>query len=150
MEDGAADELDVVMALAEGAPRGLPHDGESLRQQIVQIGAVAQTLAKLIGFGAQGGIVQRLDAGFKGVDLGDEAAAELGGGALRRVADYFFQKRDHRDRILTPYCRAYILTSIARIPPPRRGKAIDLAGFRRRQRREAKAQRATWPLCVNG
>ena len=98
MEYHAADELDIVMPLPQGAPGGFADDGESLGQQVVQGGAVVQPAPELAGFGAQGGIVQPADAVLQAVDLGDEVFGDFGGGALRRVADDFLEQGDHREK----------------------------------------------------
>ncbi len=47
----AAHELDVEVPHADGAPRGLAADREGLDEQIVNLGAVGQPLAELVGLG---------------------------------------------------------------------------------------------------
>ena len=53
VEDHATDQLDVVVALAGGAARGLAAERERLRQQVVERLAVAGALAQVVGLGAQ-------------------------------------------------------------------------------------------------
>ena len=96
VQDGAADELDIVMALAEGAAGGFADDGEGFGQQVVGGGAIVQAAAELVGFGAQGGVVQGAYGVLQPVNLGDELFGDFGGGAFRRVADHFFDEGNHR------------------------------------------------------
>ena len=53
VQDDAADQLDPEGAHAQYAPAGLPHGGEGLRQDAVQILAVLQALLEFVRFGAQ-------------------------------------------------------------------------------------------------
>ena len=50
MQHNPADQLNIVMALAESAFGGLAYDGKSFGQQIVKRFAVFQALFKLFGF----------------------------------------------------------------------------------------------------
>ena len=68
VQDHAADELDVEMALAEGAAAGLADHGEGFRQQVVQRRAIGQAGAEFRGLGGQSLVRQRLHAIFQGVD----------------------------------------------------------------------------------
>ena len=51
MQDHAADHLHVEMAHAEYAATGLAHDGECLRQQVIQRFALFMAAAELAGPG---------------------------------------------------------------------------------------------------
>ncbi len=87
MEDDATDELDVEVAHADASPRRLAHDGERLGQDIVHGLAVGETLAELVGLGAQLGVAQGLDRRLEVVDPGDDGADFLDR-ALIAVAEY--------------------------------------------------------------
>ncbi len=67
-----ADDLDVVVALAEGALRRFAHHGERLRLEVVEGGSVGKTLAELGGLGAKLVVAEPFDLRFEGVDLYDE------------------------------------------------------------------------------
>ena len=49
MERDPADQLDVIMALAEGSDRGFANRRENLRNQAVELLAVGQALAEKVG-----------------------------------------------------------------------------------------------------
>ena len=61
MERDAADQLDVVMALAERADGRLAHRGEGFGQKIVELLAVGEPLAEEFGLAAQLVVRQRGD-----------------------------------------------------------------------------------------
>ena len=60
VQDHAADQLHVEMALAEGALGGLADVGEGLGQEVVEGLAAGERARKLGGLGLQAGIVERL------------------------------------------------------------------------------------------
>ncbi len=74
---GAAHHLDVVVALADRALGGLATDGERLEQEVVEVGAVVEPLAELVGLGLERVVGQRADLGFEGVDVGHHALQRL-------------------------------------------------------------------------
>jgi len=69
VQDHAADQLDVVVAHAEHALRGLAHHRESLRQQGVEAFALLDARLELRRLGLQLGIAELLHLRFKRVDL---------------------------------------------------------------------------------
>ena len=69
MEDDAADELDIVMALAQSPLGGLAHDGESLGKDIVQSFAAAKAFREFQGLALQFRIRKLLRRGLEGVHL---------------------------------------------------------------------------------
>ena len=94
MQHGAADELDVEVAHAERAPRGLAHAGEGLGQQIVELVAVGEALAELVGLGAQRRVVELLDRRLpRRRLLGDELEAAQQ--ASFAGAEQLVEKVDH-------------------------------------------------------
>ena len=64
VQDHAADELHVVVAHAERAPRALAADGERLGQDVVERGAVVELLAELERLALQHGVVEGLHLRF--------------------------------------------------------------------------------------
>ena len=68
VERDAADQLDVVMALAERADGRFAHRREGFGQKIVELGAVAEALAEDFGLGAQLLVRQSGDGRFETVD----------------------------------------------------------------------------------
>ena len=69
VQDHAALELDVELALAERALGRLAHRGEGLDQEVVQGLALGQALAELDGLGAQLLVGELLELRFERVDL---------------------------------------------------------------------------------
>ena len=67
----AADHLDVEVAHAHRAPRGLADDRERLGQQVVERLAVAGALAQRVGVRAQLVVVEQLELGLPAVDAVD-------------------------------------------------------------------------------
>ena len=63
MQDHAADQLHVVVALAHAAAAGLAGEGERLGQQVVEGLAVAGALAQLVGLLAQLMVLERSISG---------------------------------------------------------------------------------------
>ncbi len=122
VQDHAADELHVEMALAEGALGGLAHGGEGRHQEVVELGAVGDLLLEFVGAGAQRLVGELLDLRLQGVDGVDArliaADAPVVGGTEQLAGD----SADHREllnflagallprrrgRILLPALRKY-------------------------------------------
>ena len=97
VQDGAADELDVVVSLAQRAARGLAHHGERFREEIVQRRAIVQPAAELVGLSAELFVGQGPHGIFQAVDPRHQLAAQFFGGPFRRIADYLFQQCNHRN-----------------------------------------------------
>jgi hypothetical protein len=76
VEDHAADQLDVEMALAEGSLSRLAGERECLGQQVVAGFAVSGALAKLVRARAQLAVVEQLELGLEPIDRVD-AVLEL-------------------------------------------------------------------------
>ena len=65
--DGAHD-LDVEVALAEGSPGGLPHQGERLREDLVELLALRDLLPEPVGTFSELGFAELLDLVLERVD----------------------------------------------------------------------------------
>ena len=72
MQDDAAHQLHVEMALAEGALGRLAHGGEGLDQDVVELLALGQPVLELLGAGAQLVIDQRRQLRLERVDVVDQ------------------------------------------------------------------------------
>jgi hypothetical protein len=57
------------MPLVEHPPGGLPGDGERLGEQVIEVGAVGDTLLELVGLGPQFGVREFLHVVGQGVDV---------------------------------------------------------------------------------
>ncbi len=95
MQDHPADQLDVEVALAEGALGGLAHDGEDLRQdfehRLVALLALfdrADLRLPFGDFGAQLVVVQRRDLGLEPVDLVDVRTEPFDFAFVLRAEDF--------------------------------------------------------------
>ena len=71
MKHHAADELHIIMALAERALGGFAHRGEGGHQQVVQRLAFGELLAKFGGSGAQRIVGEGNHFRFERIDRGD-------------------------------------------------------------------------------
>ena len=71
VQDHAADELDVEMALAERALGRLAHGGEGRHQEIVERGAFGDLALEGLGARLELGVGERRDLAFQRVDGGD-------------------------------------------------------------------------------
>ena len=71
MQHEAADQLNVEMALLQGAFGRLANGGESGRENVVQRLARRELGAKFVGFGPQLLVAQRLELGLERIDRGD-------------------------------------------------------------------------------
>ena len=70
MEDHAADQLDIEMALSEGTFGGLADGGKGGRQEVLERAAIGQLFAEFHGSSLEGVIRQADEAVFQGVYLG--------------------------------------------------------------------------------
>ena len=79
VQSHAPHELDVEVALADGADSRLAYDGESLHEKVVHVLALIKALFELDGLAGQLCIRQGLDLGFERVDRGHDGseAADL-------------------------------------------------------------------------
>ncbi len=77
VQHDAADELDIEMALTQGAPGRLAHGGERLGQDVIQILAVFKPRPKLVGLGAKLGVGERLELRLQRVDALDDRLKAL-------------------------------------------------------------------------
>ena len=71
VQNHAADQLHIVMALAEGAFRGLAYGGKGFRKDGVQIGFFSKALPQFACTGAQCLVRERLPPRFEAVDSVD-------------------------------------------------------------------------------
>ena len=67
----AADQLDIVMAQAEGADGGLAADREGLGQELVEGFTLFKSLLEFVGFCLEGRVIERFQTLFQLVDAGD-------------------------------------------------------------------------------
>src|SRR5687767_8613832 len=107
VEGNAADQLDVVVALAKRAHRRLADRGESLGKQIVELGAVRQPLAEQDGVVPEFLVSQRADRRLEGVRRLDDLAERTDIAVVRRSEDGLGQCGDHAisqsvERALSP------------------------------------------------
>ena len=77
VQRGAAHQLDVVVALADGAPGALADDGERLDQQVVERLPVVEPLTELTRLGLQRVVGELLDLRLERVDVGNESGEGL-------------------------------------------------------------------------
>ena len=96
MEDDAAHQLDVEMALAEGALGRLAHRGEGVDQEIVERLALRQPLLELLGAGAQRRVVERGQLRLERVDLVDQGAQALDVAIVRGTKQSPGEGADHQ------------------------------------------------------
>ena len=71
VQDHAADQLDVEMALAERALGRLANGGEGGDEQVVEGGAGGELLAEVVGAGGKVGVREGLHVLLERVDLGN-------------------------------------------------------------------------------
>ena len=74
MERHTADQLHVEVPHTQRTHTRLAHHGKGFGEQLIEFFALIQARAKLIGFGAQGVVIQRLHRFFKRTDAGDNFA----------------------------------------------------------------------------
>jgi hypothetical protein len=87
VEHHPADQLDVEVAHAQRAFGRLADAGEGLREQIVEVLALVEARAELLGLGAQGLVGEGGDLVFEGVDLLDALVHALESATLARAQD---------------------------------------------------------------
>ena len=80
-------ELNVVVPLAQGAPRSFSNGGEGFRQQHVERLTVGVALLVLVGQGSKFGVGVRLEVGLQGVDLGRDSSESLDDAAFAGAQD---------------------------------------------------------------
>jgi hypothetical protein len=90
----AADQLDVEVAHAYGALGGLADARKGLGQKVVEVLALVEALAELLGLGAQGVVGERGDLVLEGVDLVDALMQPLEGATLARAQDLLEDAHD--------------------------------------------------------
>ena len=95
VEGRAADELDVVVALAKVAPGRLADRGEGFGQQGVDGVASVQPLSEFVGLGQQLVVAEALIFGLQPVDVFPDGA-QLLKSLVIGVADYFLENGNHR------------------------------------------------------
>ena len=88
VEDDAAHELHVVVALAEGALRRFPRDGEGLDQQVLQRLACFDPPLELPGLGPELVVAQRLQRFLEVVDGADLAGVRLDDALVDRAEEF--------------------------------------------------------------
>jgi hypothetical protein len=69
VDDDATEKLDVEGAQPDGAPRGLAHHRERLRQDVIERLAVGESVFKFIGLRSQLIVGELLDFGLQSIDL---------------------------------------------------------------------------------
>ena len=69
MQDHAADQLDVVMALAERSPGRFAAEGEGLRQEVVEGFVTAGPLPEGVSLLQELGVVEQLHLGLESFDV---------------------------------------------------------------------------------
>ncbi len=91
----AADELDVEMAHVEHAPAGLAHDGERLRQHLIERRAAGHAVAELDGLRAQPGVIEAAHRALELVDARDDRPKPFQFPFVLRADDLGEQRVDH-------------------------------------------------------
>ncbi len=114
MQYDAADHLHIEMPHPQHAHRCLAHGGEGFGQDVVDLLAIGQAGAELVGLRGQVCVGQRLHIGFERVDLVDDlaerldvtvvAGAEQGLGEGFDHGEAFAEDLEHFDRVL---CRGF-------------------------------------------
>ena len=91
MQGGAAHELDIEVAHAEGTGRGFADGRESFGQQIVQLFAVLVAFAQTVSFFTELGVREGLEGALQGID-GIGIVPQLPQGFFVTRAEKFFDK----------------------------------------------------------
>ena len=91
-----ADQLDIIMTLAERSDRRLAHRREGLRDEVVELLAAGQALAKDVGLPAQLLVGEGGDIGFEPVDRIDIFAEAADVAIVGRSEDAFCHCGEHR------------------------------------------------------
>ena len=95
VERDAADQLDVIMALAERPDGRFAHGRERFGEKIVELGAVGQALAEDLGLGAQLFVRHRGNGRFETVDRIDIFAQPADVAVVSRTEDAFGHCLEH-------------------------------------------------------
>ena len=107
-EHRAADQLHVVVALAEGPLARLAHERERFRHQGLQRFSALGARPQLIQLAAEGRLGQAFELPLERVDLGDQRFAQLFNDPLARVPEERLQQLQHRQLLTsapTSACR---------------------------------------------
>ncbi len=128
VQGGAADELDVVVALAQHPLACFAHDCEGLDEQVVEVLAVVEPLTELAGLGPQGVVGQGLELGLENVDVGDQGLQGLELAALTRAEDLV--EDAHAASEATGRSERYVLAGAER-SRPRAAAAAGVSAARR-------------------
>ena len=96
VQDHAADQLHVEVALADGPLGGLTHGGEGRDQDIVERGALGELLLEVGGARLQGLVGQRRHLGFQRVDGGDPRLIAANPPFIGRTEQLAGNGADHR------------------------------------------------------
>ena len=107
VQDHAADQLHVEMALAERALGGLAHGGEGRHQNVVERGAVGDLLLELGGARAQRLVGERRELLFQRVDRGDPRLIAANPPVIGGAEQLAGNGADHGLKLLT-LCRALL------------------------------------------
>ena len=97
VQHDAAHELDVEMALAQGAGRGLAHRGEGVRQDVLQALALGQALAQPDGARPQIVVAERLDGGLERVDGRDDRLQGVDVAVVGRAENPLGKRGEHAE-----------------------------------------------------
>ena len=100
MEDHAAHQLHVEMALAEGSLGRLAHGREGFLEQVVEGLAGGQPLAEALGPGPQIGVRERLELGLESVDGSDRLVQGLDDAVVGRAEQPLGESANHGRRVL--------------------------------------------------
>ena len=109
MEGDAADQLHVIVTLAERTLRGLADRCKRFRQQVVELGALGEALTEHLGLVAQLFIRQRADRRLEGVGGIDVLAQRTDIAVVSRSKDGLGQCGDH---VKVPVKRRSLLPAI--------------------------------------
>ncbi len=96
VQDHAADELHVEVALAEGALGGLAHGGEGRDQDVVEGLAGGKLGLELLGAGAQLVVRERREFGLQRVDGRHLGLVGLQPAVVDRAEDFLRERTEHR------------------------------------------------------
>ena len=124
----AADQLDVEMALAEGALGRLAHGGEGRHQEVVERLAVGELLAEFGGAGLQRLVGQRGEFGLQRVDGVDAGLISLDPPVVGGAEKLAGERADHAKFLSLPFvrCSREVVHQVAyQLTVTHRGKRPD-------------------------
>ena len=116
MQHHAADQLDVEMALAEGALGGLAHGGEGRNQDVVERLAVGELLAEFGGAGLQRLVRQRGELGLQRVDGVDAGLISLHPPVVGGAEKLAGERADHAKFLSLPLLALRAVTWSTKLP----------------------------------